>query len=209
MNALASAAVVTAGLTAALLAGCSSSAGDDSAATTPPPVATTTVTAAAPSTGDAVAGSSIPTEDSASSPAEASSTHTSSQGSGSESGSFKAFIGTWDGHGRTLTVDKDGGFTMDFRTYRNCSSTVTTGCDRTSGNTLIDGGHVKGMITHVYNASTVIVTVFSSTDKRDVPETSFTLGHDVTHHALAARVGPFAKNAPFCGSGAPDGYCGA
>ncbi|MFN2560023.1 MAG: hypothetical protein ABR571_01840 [Jatrophihabitans sp.] len=118
------------------------------------------------------------------------------------------FVGTWTGHGRQLVVSPTGRVTISFRTYVDCTATVTTGCDQITGSGIHDGGHVTGHITAVLNPTTVIVTVTSSTVTSAVPLAPIRLGHDLTHHAVAAFAGAFA-GVPFCGPGAPSGYCGA
>ena len=122
--------------------------------------------------------------------------------------SIATFVGTWYGHGRSLVVRQDGTVVFDFRTYRDCSATVTTACDRTSGDEIIDGGHVVGWITYVKNDTTVTVTVRSSSDPQDFPVAPFRLGFDRRHDAVAPFTGQF-DGVPFCGDRAPAGYCGA
>lgn len=118
------------------------------------------------------------------------------------------FVGAWYGHGRSLVVRPDGGVSVDFRTYVQCTATVTTGCDRIVGSVLHDGGHVTGRVTQVRNATTVTVTVSATTVPTIVPVGSFRLGHDLKHHAVAP-FGNKLNGVPFCGAGSPTGYCGA
>lgn len=105
-------------------------------------------------------------------------------------------------------VSPGGQVTVTFRTYVDCSATVTTGCDQISGSTIHDGGHVTGHVTEALNPTTVIVTVTSSSVPSAVPTGPVKVGHDLSHHALAAFSGSFS-GLPFCGPGAPSGYCGA
>lgn len=118
------------------------------------------------------------------------------------------FVGSWYGHGRALVVTADGTVTMTFRTYVNCTATVTTGCDQITGSVIHDGGHVTGRITDVLNPTTVIVTVTSTSDPAALPLGPVRFGHDLSHHAIAAFAGQLSGT-PFCGPGAPSGYCGA
>jgi hypothetical protein len=118
------------------------------------------------------------------------------------------FVGTWTGHGRQLVVTAAGQVTITFRTYVDCTATVATGCDQITGSVIHDGGHVTGHITAVANPTTVTVTVTSSTVTSAVPLGSVRLGHDLTHDAVATFAGAFS-GLPFCGPGAPPGYCGA
>ena len=117
-------------------------------------------------------------------------------------------LGSWHGHGRALVVSADGTVTMNFRTYVNCTATVTTGCDQITGSAIHDGGHVIGQITHVLNPTTVIVTVTFTSDPAALPLGPVRFGHDLGHHAVAPFAGQLSGT-PFCGPGAPSGYCGA
>ena len=74
---------------------------------------------------------------------------------------------------------------VDFRTYVDCTTTVTTGCDQIIGNVIHDGGHVTGRITRVISPTTVIVTIASTTDPAAIPAGPVRLGHDLGHHAVA------------------------
>lgn len=177
-----------------LLAGCSASA-TAGHGTAPPSHSTSPVTAPATPTSSAVASSAAPTTSPA--PATSAAVVTPS-----------GFVGSWYGHGRALVVRSDGTVTLDFRTYVNCTATVTTGCDRITGNVLYDGGHVTGKISQVINANTVVVTVTSTSVPSTIANGPMRLGHDLAHHALAPLDGGF-KGVPFCGSGAPTDYCGA
>ncbi len=117
------------------------------------------------------------------------------------------FGGIWTGHGRELAIAPDGSLRIEFRTYVTCTATVTTGCDQIIGNEIHDGGMVTGRITQVINSTTVIVTITSSSAPSSLPLGAYRLGHDLGHHALALFSGSW-PNAPFCGAGAPEGYCG-
>jgi hypothetical protein len=118
------------------------------------------------------------------------------------------FVGTWTGHGRHLEVSSAGQVTITFRTYVDCTATVTTGCDQITGSSIHDGGHATGHITEVLNPTTVIVTFASSTVPSAVPLGPVRLGHDLTHDAVAIFAGEFS-GVPFCAPGAAAGYCGA
>jgi hypothetical protein len=118
------------------------------------------------------------------------------------------FVGTWYGHGRALTVGATGAITLEFRTYVDCTATVTTGCDRVEGNTISDGGHVTGQVSQVINRTTVWVTLTSTTAPSELPRGTYRLGRDLQHGAVALFAGQWSQ-APFCGPDAPSGYCGA
>lgn len=118
------------------------------------------------------------------------------------------FVGTWFGHGRSLTITASGALTMTYRTYVNCSATVTTGCDQTVNNQIHDGGAVTAHLTQVVNPTTVMVAITASSAPSLVPIGSARLGFDQTHDAVALFTGDWA-NAPFCGTHSPSGYCGA
>lgn len=118
------------------------------------------------------------------------------------------FVGTWFGHSRKLVVRSDGAVNLDFRTYVPCSATVTTGCDRTVGNVIHDGGQVSGRVVNVLNATTVQVAVTSTSVPREFAIGTYRLGHDLGHDALAFLGGGF-KGVAFCGPRAPAGWCGA
>lgn len=185
--------------TSVLLAGCSASAtaGHDTAPagqSTPPTAASTTPTTPAPMS-SSVPSSAAPTT----SPAPNTSIAVVTP---------SGFVGSWYGHGRSLVVRSDGSVTLVFRTYVNCTATVTTGCDRITGNVLYDGGQVTGKISQIINANTVIVSVTSTSVPSTIPDGPMRLGHDLARHALAPLDGGF-KGVPFCGPGAPSNYCGA
>jgi len=105
-------------------------------------------------------------------------------------------------------VRASGTVAVDFRTFVNCTATITTGCDRTKGSTISDGGHVSGTVTRVINSTTVMVTLTETTAPSQLAEGTYRLGHDLGHHALALFAGGW-NQAPFCGPDAPSGYCGA
>jgi hypothetical protein len=107
-----------------------------------------------------------------------------------------------------MIINSGGGVSMEFRTYVNCTATLKTGCDRISGHTIFSGGHVAARITRVINATTVVVTVSSTSAPSLVSMGTFRLGHDLGRDALAPLAGGF-RGIPFCGPGAPSGYCGA
>src|SRR5580765_3198965 len=131
--------VAVLGSCVALLCGCSSSAvggsgqqgldstagsgggfstGNDPGTTTPAPVTSTvTVTAPPPSTTTPPPGPAAVTVPS-------------------------GFVGQWYGHGRSMTITSAGAVDIGFRTYVDCDATHTTGCDRTIGNEIHDGGVV-------------------------------------------------------------------
>ncbi len=189
---------------AGVLAGCASSAvgGHGSAAGSPPARATSVTSASAPPSSTAAAPSSSPAR-----PA-TTAAPPSASAPASSSAPPAGLIGQWDGHGRHLVIRADGTVVVNFRTYVDCTSTVTTGCDRVIGNEIHDGGHVLGHITKVVNATTVIVTVASTTDPAAIPAGPVRLGHDLTHHAVALFAGDF-NGVPFCSAESPSGYCGA
>jgi hypothetical protein len=119
------------------------------------------------------------------------------------------FVGTWNGHGRQLVVTAAGQVTIAFRTYVDCTATITTGCDQITGSSIHPGGHASGHVTEVLNPTTVFVTFASSTVTSAVPLGPVRLGHDLTHDAVAIFAGEFS-GVPFCGPGAAAaGYCGA
>lgn len=60
-----------------------------------------------------------------------------------------AFQGQWQGHGRQLTVDRDGSAVMRYRTYLWCTDAVTTGCDRETDTAIIAGGRDEMRFTAV------------------------------------------------------------
>jgi hypothetical protein len=105
-------------------------------------------------------------------------------------------------------VRSDGAVTVTFRTYVDCTATVTTGCDRTVGHEIHDGGLVQGRVVSVINATTVEVAITSTSAPSEFAAGMYRLGHDLGHDALAFLGGGF-RGVPFCGPGAPSGYCGA
>jgi hypothetical protein len=105
-------------------------------------------------------------------------------------------------------VRRDGSVSIDFRTYVECTATVTTGCDRIVRDGIYDGGRVTGRVTQTLNATTVTVTVITTTVPTIVPVGTFRLGHDLRHHAVAP-FGNRLNGVPFCGAGSLTGYCGA
>lgn len=119
-----------------------------------------------------------------------------------------AFVGDWYGHGRTLTVHTTGGVDVTFRTYVNCTPTVTIGCDRVIGNEIHDGGLATATVTRVDNATTIELNVSSSTVPSAIPLGPVRMGLDTGHDAVALFAGQFSGLA-FCGPRAPSGYCGA
>lgn len=147
-------------------------------ATTPAP--TVTVTAPAPSTPAAGGGVSVPA----------------------------GFVGTWTGHDRSLAITANGAVHLTFRTFIDCSPTVTTNCDRIVGNRMYDGGQVRGRVTAVQDANTVTVTITATSDPKAVPRGPVRMGRDVRRDAVALFAGNFSGT-PFCGSASPFGYCGA
>lgn len=195
----------------ALLTGCASTtAGHGQASVSPAadrtPQQQPTGSSAAPSVLPS-APASVPPTSPRTSPG-TSSPNSSGAGSPSTGGTPAGFIGRWYGHGRLLTVAPDGAVHLDFRTYVWCTATVTTGCDRMSGNVIHDGGLVDGRISQVINPTTVVVTVTSTSVPATVPEQQFRLGLDLHHDAVAPISGRL-RGVPFCGAGAPSGYCGA
>ena len=118
------------------------------------------------------------------------------------------FVGTWYGHGRTLTVTAGGAFDVVYRTYVNCTATVTTDCDKTVGNEIEDGGRITAQLATVVNPTTVTVTVTARTASSQVPLGPVRVGFDQGHDAIALFAGSWAS-APFCGPSSPGSYCGA
>lgn len=119
---------------------------------------------------------------------------------------LKPFVGSWYGHGRGLTIDASGHGVITYRIYRFCSADPTPPCDEYQGHEITGGGRIVFVLTTAYPAGSATVgqgTLISSTDPTvpTGPITARVQGYLLT--------GTFLPTAPFCGSGAPRGTCGA
>jgi hypothetical protein len=74
---------------------------------------------------------------------------TGTDGTGTDSQVLAKFVGTWTGHGRTLTITADGTGLIVFRAYKNCSDDPTPPCDIITGNQIKSGGKLTFRIVQV------------------------------------------------------------
>jgi hypothetical protein len=98
------------------------------------------------------------------------------------------FVGVWSRHGAGMTVVPDGGFSVEWRTYRVCGQDPPP-CDQIVNNLLTDGGRAIGTM-HATGVRAAAGQVSASNDATVVPAGSFTA--DVTDYQLLTLRFPSA-----------------
>ncbi len=117
-----------------------------------------------------------------------------------------SLVGTWAGHGRTLTITGEGAGTVVYRAYRFCEDDPTPPCDSMRGNEIQSGGLVRFTLTASAGPSSAAGRISSST------EPSNPRGSAVTVRASGYNVYvSFWPDVPFCAADTPEGAwnCGA
>jgi hypothetical protein len=90
------------------------------------------------------------------------------------------FVGVWARHGAALTIESDGRFNIQWRTYRTCGQDPPP-CDQFVNNLITSGGQAIGSM-HAVAARSAVGQVSASNDATVVPATSFVAG--VTEYQL-------------------------
>ncbi|MEV7235828.1 hypothetical protein AB0N06_18085 [Streptomyces sp. NPDC051020] len=116
---------------------------------------------------------------------------------------FSPFVEDWLGHGRSVTISKDGSFEASARVYVSCDQ-ASPPCDKGIGGIVIDGYHASGRLTAV-NGTSATGVVTDSNGGRDnwFPTGPITMTLNPATDSLSV-----AGNS-FCGPNSPAGLCGA
>jgi len=111
---------------------------------------------------------------------------------------FSAFVGQWTGHGNDMTIESDGTFTMEERTYVDCAESAPP-CD-TYGDEITDGAVAHGTLESVSGTSAT-GSISSTTDSTLLPSGPVTFDLDASNDVISTL------NLNWCGPDAPDGTC--
>jgi hypothetical protein len=120
--------------------------------------------------------------------------------------SVTGVAGIWEGHGRTLSVDDDGAFEIDYRTYRDCDSGDPEPCDHVEGNQLFAGGKAAGHLSS--GSGPWLGTITDSNDETVFPLGVVTITKDPDQDLLHVEPGQ-AEEQTFCGDDVTGSPCGA
>lgn len=112
---------------------------------------------------------------------------------------FSTFTGQWIGHGNDMTVAADGTFTMEERTYNDCSQNPPP-CDEMTNSVITDGAVAHGALQSV-SGTTATGVISTTTDPSLLPVGSVTFNLDTTNDVINAL------NVNWCGPSAPAGIC--
>lgn len=118
--------------------------------------------------------------------------------------SFASVSGYWSGHGRTIDVGTDGLGIAHFRTYTNCTQTVTTNCDMFVNQLIYPGGYFSFRLNAVAGSK-----AFGSITASGY---SWMIGTRITiarNSNDTVRVYVLKGYGLYCGTNAPVGACGA
>lgn len=115
--------------------------------------------------------------------------------------SFGAFVGAWEGHGRSLVITADGHFTISARTYKVCGQDPPP-CDTFSGNSIQDGDVASGQLSTL-SGDSATGEVTQTTDQIDTPEGQVIMALDPQTNIITAG------GSTYCGPLASAGACGA
>jgi hypothetical protein len=114
------------------------------------------------------------------------------------------FVGTWQMHGGSLTINGNGLGVNHFRTYVFCTQTRLTACDRVIKSTIYAGGYDNFQITRAQGKSAQAGITDSAYSWEVGTSLKITLGKQdtITMHLPSGNV-------LFCGPSTPVGTCGA
>lgn len=118
--------------------------------------------------------------------------------------SFDVVSGNWFGHGRDIYVAANGQGIAHFRTYADCSRTVTTNCDMFARNSIYPGGYFSFTLNHV--SGNKAFGSISNSGYSWMIGTSITIARNAND---SVHVYVLRGYGVYCGSNAPVGYCGA
>ncbi len=118
--------------------------------------------------------------------------------------SFAVVSGDWFGHGRDIFVGLNGQGTAHFRTYTDCTQTVTTNCDMVANNLIYPGGYFTFALNRVAgNKAFGSITTSGYSWMIGTRITIAKNANDTVHVYVLRGYGVY------CGSNAPAGFCGA
>lgn len=111
------------------------------------------------------------------------------------------FLGQWSTHGGAITIEPDGSFTVEERTYEFCDQ-GSPPCDSQSGDGITDGAVATGMLNSVSGmVATGVVT--ATTAAQLLPTGTITFTFDASHDVITAL------EAEWCGPNATEELCGS
>ncbi len=115
---------------------------------------------------------------------------------------------SWEGHGRVITVQANGAFTISYRLYNDCS-TDPAPCDSFKGNEIYPGGSVTGVFDAGHSPRWT-GRITKAADTAAWPVGPVSADYDAGTGILSVQPGLTASSEAmtFCGPSAP-GACGA
>ena len=119
-------------------------------------------------------------------------------GTSAATGIPPAVVGQWQGHGRLVTIAAGGKGTLDYRAYQFCSDDPTPPCDKTTGNAIVDGGHIEFALTASSGSKAATGKVTASNDPKTPVGTPVTA--TVSGYNLMLSFWP---DTPFCAANTP------
>ena len=118
---------------------------------------------------------------------------------------FRAFAGTWFGHGRGLIFSSDGRAEYIARAYRWCGPGVSPPCDSFQGNYIISG--IKEEMLFTYVAGNTAYGIITASSAGNVGS-AISLALDA-HDTATLTEGKDLGGILLCGPHAPVAWCGA
>jgi hypothetical protein len=115
---------------------------------------------------------------------------------------FSLFVEQWLGHGRSLTINKDGSFEASARVYVTCDQ-ASPPCDKGSNGTITDGYHASGRLTAVNGTSATGEVTDSNGDRDWFPTGPITMTLNPATDSLSIA------GTNYCGPNSPADLCGA